>query len=109
MGMIAVEVVYALPEQQVWIALHVPPQTTVIQAVHASGLLQQQPELAAQPLVLGIYGKVVAPDTLVKADDRIEIYRPLQINPKQARRQRAAHSARKTQQTSAAKNGKPSA
>jgi len=48
-----------------------------------------------QPLVLGIFGKKIAPTTLLKAMDRVEIYRPLLANPKEARRQRAA-----------AKNGK---
>jgi uncharacterized protein len=66
-----------------------------MEAVSQSDITQQYPEILQQPLVLGIFGKKIAPTTLLKAMDRVEIYRPLLANAKEARRQRAT-----------AKNGK---
>jgi uncharacterized protein len=93
--MMTVEVAYALPKKQSVIALTVSAGTTAMEAVSQSGITQQHPEILQQPLVLGIFGKKIAPTTLLKAMDRVEIYRPLLANPKEARRQRAT-----------AKNGK---
>jgi len=93
--MTTVEVAYALPQKQSIIALTVMAGTTAMEAVSQSGITQQYPEILQQPLVLGIFGKKIAPTTLLKAMDRVEIYRPLLANAKEARRQRAA-----------AKNGK---
>ena len=108
-GQIAIEVVYALPDHQ-WVqALEVDAQTTVAQAVACSGLYQAFPQLADTTLTLGIYGKVVSPETVLKKDDRIEIYRPLLVNPKQARRHRAEAKPRSKQRPQqAAKTAKNS-
>lgn len=88
--MMTVEVAYALPQKQSLIALTVRAGTTAMEAVSQSGITQQYPEILQQPLVLGIFGKKIAPTMLLKAMDRVEIYRPLLANPKEARRQRAA-------------------
>lgn len=45
---------------------------------------------------VGIYGKLRARDTALRAQDRIEIYRPLKVDPKEARRQRARKKLQKT-------------
>jgi putative ubiquitin-RnfH superfamily antitoxin RatB of RatAB toxin-antitoxin module len=83
-----IEVMYARGEEQVSVALSVPSGTTVAEALQRSGLPTRYPEIAGET-PLGIFGKVVARDTPVAAGDRVEIYRPLIADPKQARRRRA--------------------
>lgn len=90
-----VRVTYALPERQVVVELRVPPRTTVIEAVSRSGLLEQFPEIATRPLVCAVYGQVVAQTYEVGSGDRIEILRPLQVDPKVSRRQAAARARAK--------------
>ena len=90
---IAVEVVYALLEEQVVIALTVRCGTTVAAAIELSGLGARFPEIRTKELRVGIHGRVVPRDTLLGDGDRVEIYRPLIADPKQTRRRRAARSA----------------
>ncbi len=87
--LIIIEVSYALPAQQVIIALNLPKGTTVEQAITASKLLDLYPDIKQTGLNVGIFGSVCKPDTLLKTGDRVEIYRPLHHDPKEARRQRA--------------------
>lgn len=87
---IAVEVVYALPERQRLIALRVPPGTRAGEAVARSGLIAECPELQGQALKLGIYGRLCPEGEVLRAGDRVEIYRPLIADPKEARRARVA-------------------
>ena len=87
---IAVEVVYALPDRQDVVSLEVPPGTTVIEAIRRSGIGARHPEVGPVPQALGIHGRSVTPETVLRAGDRVEIYRPLVADPKQARRRRAA-------------------
>lgn len=82
-----VEVVYALREEQVLLALEVETGTTVRQAIERSGILQRFPELARARV--GVFGRLVQPDAVLRDGDRIEIYRPLIADPKEARRKRA--------------------
>ena len=84
-----VEVVYATPAQQTLIALQLPSPTTVAEAISASGILQRFPELDNDHLQVGIFGKVTSMEQTLKMGDRVEIYRPLIHNPKDARRLRA--------------------
>jgi putative ubiquitin-RnfH superfamily antitoxin RatB of RatAB toxin-antitoxin module len=87
-----VEVVYALPQQQALVRLTVRAGTTAREAVTLSGLPLIEPGIdsAGQKLnMLGIFGTQVAPDTVLKNGDRVEIYRPLTADPKMARRRRA--------------------
>jgi uncharacterized protein len=86
--LLEVEVVYAMPEEQVIVALRLPCGTSVREAVCASGLSGRFAELQEVRCV-GIYGRIVALETELKAGDRVEIYRPLAADPKQARRRRA--------------------
>ena len=88
--MLEIEVAYAKPEQQVIMALQVPEGTTAKQAIDASGLLDRFPEITCSEIKTGIFGSACALDQLLKQGDRIEIYRPLLHDPKEARRQRAA-------------------
>jgi putative ubiquitin-RnfH superfamily antitoxin RatB of RatAB toxin-antitoxin module len=86
---IAIEVAYALPDEQIVIALTVPRGTTAREAVELSGLSGRYPGISARACAIGIYGRVVAGDTPLRAGDRVEIYRALLADPKQARRRRA--------------------
>jgi len=85
-----VEVAYALPHKQELICLRLPEGATVQDAIEASGLLQRYPEIDLGGLnKLGIYAKVVKSDEVLRDYDRVEIYRPIKADPKQARKQRA--------------------
>ena len=88
--LIDVEVAYANPGQQVIVALKMPEGTTAEQAILASNLLNRFPEIDGADLKVGIFGSVCKLDRPLRQDDRVEIYRPLIHDPKEARRQRAA-------------------
>ena len=87
--MVNVEVAYANPKEQVIVTLAMPEGATVEAAIKASGLLERFPEIVLSDLKAGIFGEVCKLDQPVKEADRIEIYRPLIHDPKDARRQRA--------------------
>lgn len=87
---IMVEVAYALPSKQMIIPLKVQIGTTAEQAVRASGLIEKFPEIDLTVNKIGIFGKLVKNDTVLRALDRVEIYRPLIADPKEVRKQRAA-------------------
>jgi uncharacterized protein len=81
--------VYALPERQEIADVALEPGMTVQMAVERSGLLARFPSAAAAPLVCAIFGQAAAPTREVRAGDRIEILRPLLIDPKESRRRAA--------------------
>ena len=83
-----IEVVYALPRKQERILLDLPPASTVLDAVQASGLLQRVPQMALGRF--GVWGRPVTPETRLRERDRVEIYRCLIADPKEVRRERAA-------------------
>lgn len=83
-------VVYALPDRQSVQELDLPQAATVAEAVARSGLLQKFPEIGERPLACAIYGRAVAESHQLSADDRVEILRPLQVDPKESRRRAAA-------------------
>ena len=93
--MIRVEVAYALPEKQFLVELVVNDTTSAIEAIRQSGLFKLYPELEQQDLEIGIFSKPVSQDAGLKDGDRVEIYRPLTIDPKEARRLRAAAKKKK--------------
>lgn len=84
------EVVYALPERQRIVPVVLEDGMTALQAVAASGLLQEFPELAGRALVLGIFGQRVDGSRRLAPGDRVEIYRPLKADPRETRRRLAA-------------------
>ena len=86
----AVEVVYALRDRQHVSRVHHSDGMTAIEAVEASGLLKVCPELAASRLDLGVYGRVVQQTHVLRPGDRVEIYRRLTVDPREARRRLAA-------------------
>jgi putative ubiquitin-RnfH superfamily antitoxin RatB of RatAB toxin-antitoxin module len=89
-----VEVIYALPETQWQYRLQVLSGDTVANVINASGLLQRYPSLQLEQLKIGIWGKLVTLEQHVEAEDRIEIYRPLLIDPKQARKNKVSQERR---------------
>lgn len=88
--LISVEVAYATPEKQHLLSLDVPEGSSLRQAIERSGLLEQCPEIDLDSMKVGIWGKIGKLDARLKARDRVEIYRPLKADPKEARRRRAA-------------------
>jgi hypothetical protein len=86
---IHVEVVYALRDEQVLIALDLPEGATVRQAIEESGLLQRFPDIDPARMSTGIFGRLTTNDARLEDGDRVEIYRPLAVDPKNARRDRA--------------------
>ncbi len=87
---IMVEVAYALPQKQVIIPVKIRAEGTAEEAIKNSGIIQQFPEIDLNVNKIGIFGKLVKPDTGLRNMDRVEIYRPLIADPKEVRRQRAA-------------------
>lgn len=91
-----VEVAYAQPETQVVIPIEVPTGTTLAQAIALSGIAARFPGLDTDAAAVGIFGALVKDRSQVLRDgDRVEIYRPLQIDPKAARANRASAKRRK--------------
>jgi putative ubiquitin-RnfH superfamily antitoxin RatB of RatAB toxin-antitoxin module len=86
---VSVEIVVATPDRQVLMELTVEAGATVADVIAASGIASRFPELPVQDMPTGIWGKPVARDCTVREGDRVELYRPLQIDPREARRQRA--------------------
>jgi putative ubiquitin-RnfH superfamily antitoxin RatB of RatAB toxin-antitoxin module len=84
-----IEVAYAGTTQQKVIKLQVEPGCTVLAAIKQSGILEQFAEIDLAQNPVGVFSKKVSLEKLVAAGDRIEIYRPLLIDPMQARRIRA--------------------
>ena len=84
--MLEIEIVYGLADRQVLRNMTVAEGTTVREAALQSGLEVEFPELDLQQAPLGIFGKAVKDETVLRDGDRIEVYRPLLIDPKEARR-----------------------
>ena len=93
--MIRVEVAFALPDRQKIIALSVSPGTTAQQAIAQSNIQSFFLEIDLASLPLGIFSRSVEADYLVQSGDRIELYRPLSRDPKEARRTRVKRKPRK--------------
>jgi len=90
MALLAVEVVYALPERQTLLAVQVAQGATVADALAASGIFAMHPEASGADVPVGIFGRVVSRDHRVEEGDRIELYRPLVADPKASRNARVA-------------------
>lgn len=85
-----VQVCYAEAQHQFLYDLRVPPGTTLAEAVNRSAVTAHLKDGTLENHRVGIYGKLKTPDTVLRDHDRVEIYRPLQADPKEARRRRAA-------------------
>ncbi|MGF1526482.1 MAG: RnfH family protein [Candidatus Competibacterales bacterium] len=85
-----VEVVYALPDHQALVTVALPPGATVACAIKASQLPSRFPAIDLAVHKAGIYGRITPLTTPVQDGDRVEIYRPLTVDPPTLRRHRAA-------------------
>jgi len=81
-----VEIVFASPSHQVLKTVVVADGATVEDVITASGLARQFPDYDLDALQAGLWGKPVDRDRLVKESDRVEIFRPLEMDPREARR-----------------------
>jgi len=88
--MINVEIAYALPEVQRIISLQVKEGIELADAVKASGMLEEFPDINLDTDKVGIFGKLKKSNTALREGDRVEIYRKLIADPKQVRKDRAA-------------------
>ena len=86
---VTVEVAYAAPDEQALIELQVDTGSTVETVLELSGIYERFPRDNLRALDAGIWGRVVSRDTAVSEGDRVELYRPLRQDPREARRQRA--------------------
>ena len=88
---ISVEVAYALPDKQRIVKLDVTPGTTALEAVTLSKLGEVFDELVVgSDLKIGVWGKATTADRVLAEGERVEIYRPLLVDPKEVRKARAA-------------------
>lgn len=87
---IMVEVVFAKPGEQVLEQVRVPADATVEAVIRQSGVLERFPEIDLASNKVGVFGKAAKLTATLNNGDRIEIYRPLIADPKEARKKRAA-------------------
>lgn len=90
-----VEVAYAAPSRQEVIELAVRPGASIEQVIRESGLLERFPEIDLARSRVGIFGEIAGLRDPVRDGDRVEIYRPLLADPKEARRRRAERRAKR--------------
>ena len=89
---INIELIYIRPDIQHIIKLDVNKGATIESAIEQSGLLIRCPEIDLAVNKVGIFNHIQALDYVLNEGDRIEIYRPLQADPKEARRRRAKNT-----------------
>lgn len=87
---IHVEVAYARKDDQAILPVEGAKGLTAIEAIKRSGILARFPEIDLAANDIGVFGKVARPDRVLEPGDRVEIYRPLIADPKEARKKRAA-------------------
>ncbi|SMG07565.1 RnfH family protein [Paraburkholderia susongensis] len=85
---LSVEVCYASADAQTLIPLELPEGATLQQAIDASGILQRFPSIDLATQKVGVFGKLKPLDTVLTDHDRVEIYRPLLVDPKVSRQRR---------------------
>ena len=93
--MVEIEVVYGVPDKQVLLSLPVPSGSTIEECIKLSGITRYFPEIIISEAKVGIFSRPEKLSTVVKAGDRIEIYRPLIADPKEMRKLRAAKMVKK--------------
>ena len=86
---IAIEVACAEAERQTVVALEVPAGSTAGEALVISGILDKHPGIDASDCAVGIFGREVPPDRVLRAGDRVEVLRPLPEDPRERRRRLA--------------------
>jgi len=89
-----IEVVLAMPEKQELVALDLAAGATVADAIEQSGIVAMFEDFELDTSKVGIFGQKVALTQELRNGDRVEIYRPLLVDPKEVRRQRALKQAK---------------
>lgn len=90
---ISVEVAYATPVKQKIVAVQVAPDSSPLHAAEQSGIASEFEGIDLQSAKMGVFGKAVDPNNYkLQEGERVEIYRPLLIDPKEVRKARAAKS-----------------
>lgn len=84
-----VEVVYASGSGADCVSLSLPPGSTLREAIAASGVLDRHAEIDLTRHKVGVHGRLKTLDAALREGERVEIYRPLAADPKEARRARA--------------------
>lgn len=96
--MIDVEVAFATEDKQIVKSLSVAEGTTAIEAVDLSAIRKSFPEIPPDDKIeVGVFSKKCSSDKVLYANDRVEIYRPLLIDPKEARRRKTKVTAKNQQ------------
>lgn len=88
--LISVQVAFATPRTQVIIDLALKAGASIAEAIIASGICARFPEIDPETLQAGVWGKIRSRDYPLREGDRVEIYRELKADPKDARRSRAS-------------------
>lgn len=88
-AMIEIEVAYATPARQLLLKIRVPEGCTLEDAINRSGIREEFPDMVVDESAVGIFGRKAKPGKELQEGDRVEIYRPLIADPKEARRRRA--------------------
>jgi len=84
-----IQVCYAMPKRHLLIEVaNLPTSATLHEAITASGILRQVPEIDLSVCKVGVYGKLKSLDAVLHDRDRVEIYRPLTADPMESRRRR---------------------
>lgn len=83
-----VGVAYAEFDQQVWLKLEVPKDSTLIDAIHQSGILARFPHIDLKRHKVGIFGRFAKLNAPLHHGDRIEIYRPITVDPTKVKRRK---------------------
>ncbi|GAD01764.1 RnfH family protein [Agarivorans albus] len=76
-----VSIAYATPQQQLCINVEVVEESSVINALHQSGILDLCPDIQLDKQKVGVFGKFVTLESQLVAGDRIEVYRPITWKP----------------------------
>ena len=87
---ISVEVAYARADMQRILVVEVPVGVKAREVLRASGLVDLFPEIDTASCPIGVFGEPVSDSYLVQSGDRVEVYRPLTIDPREARREFAS-------------------
>ncbi|MEX3606725.1 MAG: RnfH family protein [Burkholderia sp.] len=92
--MLHVQVCYALSSCQTLLDVKLPDSVTLRDAIEASGIVELHPDIDISVAKTGVFGKLAPLDAPLHEGDRVEIYRPLLVDPKVARQRRVDKTRR---------------
>jgi uncharacterized protein len=93
-ALLSICVCYAQPGTQTLVEVRLPAGATVRDAIDASRIVERHPEIELSTAKVGVYGKLKPLDAPLADHDRVEIYRPLIVDPKLARQRRVDKTRR---------------